>query len=183
MQVIEKIIDERLGFPMPVRHCQRDYKGKLIFQFYDRIRGSHKVICDTCDKIESYIKENNVFCTIGEYPVYFTMSEDAVRLYESEIIDYIYTRPSSSKPKLCVTAISDDSLLLDVEYGKSFRVATNIYDLILDGGELVNSDGVFILSSVFSTLESVYKVKDIKRVNKLIVKRQILNNSKPKSNL
>lgn len=41
MQVIEKIIDERLGFPMPVRHCQRDYKGKLIFQFYDSIRGSY----------------------------------------------------------------------------------------------------------------------------------------------
>lgn len=183
MQVIEKIIDDRLRFCTPVHHCQREYKGKLIFHFYDSIRGSHKVICDTCDKIESYIKENNVLCTIGEYPVYFTMSEDAVRLYESEVIDYIYTRPSSSKPKFCVTAMSEDNILLDVEYGKSFRVATNIYDLILDGEELVNSNGVFILSSVFSTLESVYKVKDIKRVNKLIVKCQILNNSKSKSNL
>lgn len=182
MQVIEKIIDDRLGFPTPIHHCQRDYKGKLIFHFYDSIRGSHKVICDTCDKIESYIKENNVLCTIGEYPVYFTMSEDAVRLYESEIIDYIYTRPISSKPKLCVTTMSNN-ILLEVKLKKNFRVATNIYDLILDGGELVNSDGVFILSSVFSTLESVYKVKDIKRVNKLIVKRQILKSSKSKSNL
>lgn len=182
MQVIEKIIDDRLGFCTPVHHCQRDYKGKLIFHFYDSIRGSHKVICDTCDKIESYIKENNVICTIGEYPVYFTMSEDAVRLHESKIIDYIYTRPISSKPKLCVTTMSNN-ILLEVELEKNFRVATNIYDLILDGGKLVNSDGVFILSSVFSTLESVYKVKDIKRVNKLIVKRQILNNSKSKSNL
>ena len=182
MQVIEKIIDDRLGFCTPVYHCQRDYKGKLIFHFYDSIRGSHKVICDTCDKIESYIKENNVLCTIGEYPVYFTMSVDAVRLYESKIIDYIYTRPISSKPKLCITTMSNN-ILLEVEYGKSFRVATNIYDLILDGGELVNSDGVFILSSVFSTLESVYKVKDIKRVNKLIVKHKILKSSKSKSNL
>lgn len=182
MQVIEKIIDDRLGFRTLVHHCQRDYKGKLIFQFYDSIRGSHTTISDTCDKIESYIKENNVLCTIGEYPVYFTMSEDAVRLYESEIIDYIYTRPISSKPKLCVTTISNH-ILLEVELKKNFRVATNIYDLILDGGELVNSDGVFILSSVFSTLESVYKVKDIKRVNKLIVKRQILKSSKSKSNL
>lgn len=182
MQVIEKIIDDRLRFCTPVHHCQRDYKGKLIFHFYDSIRGSHKVICDTCDKIESYIKENNVLCTIGEYPVYFTMSRDAVRLYESEIIDYIYTRPISSKPKLCVTTMSNN-ILLEVELKKNFRVATNIYDLILDGGELVNSDGVFILSSVFSTLESVYKVKDIKRVNKLIVKRQILKSSKSKSNL
>lgn len=182
MQVIEKIIDDRLRFCTPVHHCQRDYKGKLIFHFYDSIRGSHKVICDTCDKIESYIKENNVLCTIGEYPVYFTMSRDAVHLYESEIIDYIYTRPISSKPKLCVTTMSNN-ILLEVELKKNFRVATNIYDLILDGGELVNSDGVFILSSVFSTLESVYKVKDIKRVNKLIVKRQILKSSKSKSNL
>lgn len=174
MQVIEKIIDERLGFPMPVRHCQRDYKGKLIFQFYDSVRGSHKVICDTCDKIESYIKENNVLCTIGEYPVYFTMSRDAVHLYESEIIDYISTRPSSSKPKLCVVAISTNNLFLDVEFKRNYRVSTNLYDL-------VNSDGCFVLNSVYSTLEVVYNIKDVKRVNKLIVKRQILNSSKSKS--
>lgn len=181
MQVIEKIIDERLGFPMPVRHCQRDYKGKLIFQFYDSIRGSHKVICDTCDKIESYIKENNVLCTIGEYPVYFTMSRDAVRLYESEIINYISTRPSSSKPKLCVVAISTDNLFLDVEFKRNYRVGTNLYDLLLDGAELINSDGYFVLNSVYSTLEVIYNIKDVNRVNKLIVKRQILNSSKSKS--
>lgn len=55
MQVIEKIIDERLGFPMLVHHCNRCFSGKLTFQFYDSIRGSHTVISDNCDKIESYI--------------------------------------------------------------------------------------------------------------------------------
>lgn len=182
MQVIESIFSAPAGKPLPIHRCPRDYRGLVHFLIYDSVSGSRKLLIDTCDKIESYIKENNVFCTIGEYPVYFTMSEDAVRLYESEVIDYIYTRPISSKPKLCVTTMSNN-ILLEVELKKSFRVATNIYDLILNGGELVNSDGVFILSSVFSTLESVYKVKDIKRVNKLIVKRQILKNSKSKSNL
>lgn len=178
MQVIEKIIDERLGFPMLVHHCNRCFSGKLTFQFYDSIRGSHTVISDTCDKIESYIKENNVLCTIGEYPVYFTMSRDAVHLYESKVINYISTRPSSSKSKLCVVAMSTNDLFLDVEFKKNYRVGTNLYDLLLDGAELINSDGVFVLNSVYSTLEVIYNIKDVNRVNKLIIKRKILNSSR-----
>lgn len=178
MQVIEKIIDERLGFPMLVHHCNRCFSGKLTFQFYDSIRGSHTVINDTCDKIESYIKENNVLCTIGGYPVYFTMSRDAVHLYESKVINYISTRPSSSKSKLCVVAMSTNDLFLDVEFKKNYRVGTNLYDLLLDGAELINSDGVFVLNSVYSTLEVIYNIKDVNRVNKLIIKRKILNSSK-----
>ena len=183
MQVIEKIIDERLGFSIPVHHCDRSFKDKLTFQFYDSVRGSHTVLCDTDDKIESYIKENNVLCTIGEYPVYFTMSRDAVRLYESKIIDYISTRPSSSEPKLCVVATSMNNIFLDVEFKRNYRVGTNLYDLLLDGAELINSDGCFVLNSVYSNLEVVYNIKDVKRVNKLIVKHQILNSSKSEINL
>lgn len=178
MQVIEKIIDERLGFPMLVHHCNRCFSGKLTFQFYDSIRGSHTVLCGTSTEIESYINENNVLCTIGEYPVYFTMSRDAVYLYESKVINYISTRPSSSKSKLCVVAMSTNDLFLDVEFKKNYRVGTNLYDLLLDGAELINSDGVFVLNSVYSTLEVIYNIKDVNRVNKLIIKRKILNSSK-----
>ena len=106
------------------------------------------------------------------------MSRDAVRLYESKIIDYISIRPSSSKPKLCVVAISTNNLFLDVEFKRNYRVGTNLYDLLLDRAELINSDGCFVLNSVYSTLEVIYNIKDVNRVNKLIVKRQILNNSK-----
>lgn len=92
------------------------------------------------------------------------MSRDAVHLYESKIIDYISTRPSSSKPKLCVVAMSTDNVFLDVEFKKNYRVGTNLYDLLLDGAKLVDSDGCFVLNSVFSTLEVVYNIKNVNRV-------------------
>lgn len=60
--------------------------------------------------------------------MYFTMSRDAVRLYESKIIDYISTRPSSSEPKLCVVATSMNNIFLDVEFKRNYRVSTNLYD-------------------------------------------------------
>lgn len=133
MQVIEKIIDTRLGtFALPIQRYHKKFNGELNFYIYDSIRGSHFVISGDCEKIASYIKKNDVLCTIGDYPIYFTMSSDAVHLYEKGVIDYIATRPSSSKPKLCVVAISTDNLFIDVEFSKSYRVGTNVYDLLLD---------------------------------------------------
>lgn len=179
MQVIEKIIDTRLGsFAVPIQRCPKEFNGNLNFHIYDSIRGSCFVISGDYEKIASYIEQNNVLCTIGNYPIYFTMSRDAVRLYESQVIDYITTRPSSSKPKLCVVAMSSNNLFIDVEFSKSYRVGTNVYDLLLDSAELVGSSGDFVLNSVYSTLEVIYNIKNINRVNKLIVKHQILNKCK-----
>lgn len=138
MQVIEKIVDDRLGLGLPSHHCTQDFKGKLSFQFYDSVRGSHTVICGNCSKIKSYIMENDILYTIGDYGYYFTMSRDAVRLHEKGIITYKTTRASSSKPNLSIVALSEDNILAEEELSRFNRVSTNIYDIILNNKGVVH---------------------------------------------
>lgn len=40
LQVIEKIVDDRLGLGLPIHHYTQDFKGELSFQFYDSVRSS-----------------------------------------------------------------------------------------------------------------------------------------------
>lgn len=160
MQVIEKIVDDRLGLGLPIHHCTQDFKDELSFQFYDSVRGSHTVICCNCSKIKSYIMENDILCTIGDYGYYFTMSRDAVRLYEKGIITYRTTRASSSKPNLSIVALSENNILAEEELSRFNRVSTNIYDIILSNKGVVSPDGSLVLNSLYSTLEMVFDVDD-----------------------
>lgn len=178
MQVIEKIVDDRLGLGLPIHHCTQDFKGELSFQFYDSVRGSHTVICGNCSKIESYITENDILCTIGDYGYYFTMSMDAVRLHEKGIITYRTTRASSSKPNLSIVALSENNILAEEELSRFNMVSTNIYDIILSNKGVVSQDGSLILNSLYSTLEIVFDVDDYDYLNKLIIKHRILNQHK-----
>lgn len=178
MQVIEKIVDDRLGLGLPIHHCTQDFKGELSFQFYDSVMGSHTVICGNCSKIESYITENDILCTIGDYGYYFTMSRDAVRLHEKGIITYRTTRASSSKPNLSIVALSENNILAEEELSRFNRVSTNIYDIILSNKGVVSQDGSLILNSLYSTLEIVFDVDDYDYLNKLIIKHRILNQHK-----
>ena len=105
-----------------------------------------------CSKIESYITENDILCTIGDYGYYFTMSMDAVRLHEKGIITYRTTRASSSKPNLSIVALSENNILAEGELSRFNRVSTNIYDIILSNKGVVSQDGSLILNSLYSTL-------------------------------
>lgn len=171
MFVIEEIID---NWNHRARTCKIMFSSEYTFKFYDSITNRHTIISGDFAKIARYINENNVLCTIKGKNDYYTMSKEAVKLYSSEIVNYLGVRASTSKPKFCITAISSDNLFVDVEFNQSYHVGTNVYDLLIDGVATIDSEGIYTLNSLFSTLELTYDIKDKDYLTKLITKRKIL---------